>query len=181
METEIQVQAPVQVPEWAQAEKKRIIYDPNLPVRYQFDGSEGVYRSDSETFDSLIIQPLLVRTVQNSIRYGREAQTWMDLAFVDESGMAAILSLNKNSINKMSKFFGKLQQDGIPMQAIKLVMQSEKVTVKVKSEDEEYSGWGSYFVVLPDEFEFVQPEDFEAANDVIQRFIWNLIGEVRRA
>jgi len=71
METEIQVQLPVQVPEWAQTAKKRIIYDPNLPVRYQFDGSEGVYRSDSETFDSLIIQPLLVRTVQNSIRYGR--------------------------------------------------------------------------------------------------------------
>lgn len=164
-----------QIPEWAKTDA--VDYDPSLIIRFQFDGSDGLFKCGDREFDSLTMQPLAYRQ-HNSERWGRAKQSWLDIAFLDHDNDVCILSLNKQSNVEMSILFSKMLKDGIALQAVRLELTSKPVPIKLLREDDELIS-GSYHVVDPFEaYEFVSEPQFEKAISILEKFRWALVGEV---
>ena len=163
------------IPEWAKTDA--VDYDPRLIIRFQFDGSDGLFKCGDRESESLKMQPLAYRQ-HNSERWGRVKQSWMDIAFLDNDDDVCILSLNKQSNVEMSIFLSKMLKDGIALQSVSLQLAAKAMPVKILSEDEEVIS-GSYYIVDPfEEYEFVPELQFEKAIAILEKFRWALIGEV---
>lgn len=161
----MQTETKVQVPEWARIEHQEVVYDPDLVIQYRFDGLDGLYKLGEKTFESIIIQPICYRT-RYSERYGRKAQTWLDICFVDEQSKVAMIALKKQSANMMMDWIGDLLLNGIAPHAVRVVLQSKKIHVHVIDDETQATVDDYYHAVLPDEYEFVDEERFKIVSDL---------------
>ncbi len=162
------------IPDWAKTDA--VNYDPRLIIRFQFDGSDGLFKCGDRELVTLEMQPICYRQ-HVSERWARARQSWLDIAFVDGDGDVCILSLNKQSNVEMSIMFSKLLRDGIALQAVRLVLSAKSMPIKVVDEDGVLAD--SYFVVDPfEDFEFVEQSKFESAIAIFDQFRWALVGEV---
>lgn len=165
------------IPEWAKIECQEVVYDADLVIQYRFDGLDGLYKLGEKSFESIIIQPICYRT-RYAERFGRKAQTWLDIAFVDEQSKVAMMPLNKQSANIMMDFLSGLLHEGIAPHAIKVVLQSQPIHVHVIDENN-ISRDDYYHAVLPDEYEFVDESRFKIVADLkAQNFRFAPLGEV---
>lgn len=175
------------VPAWALGVSRT--YDPDLVVRYQFDGKEGCYRCGQDQSQNLFLQVIDYRR-DRSVRWGRPLQTWLDVAFFDAVGAVSVISFNKQSVVEVSKLFGAMTRQGLKLQALSLKLGvSAPVAVTVDDGDGEYTD--SYYVVDPllehplleQELTFVSREQFDWAVEIQSHgFHWEsaLLGEVDR-
>lgn len=164
------------IPEFAKAEPEAGIQD--LCLQYSHNGLTGEFTLGTESLgQSLIIQPFQFRW-DYGIRWGRKAQNWLDLAFVNQDSQTAVLSLKKQSAINVYSWLSQLRAKGIHLEALSIELLSKSVDVALLDDAGSYGD--SYNAVDIGSFGFVPELKYtELVNfQEDQEFKYMLVGEV---
>lgn len=162
------------IPAHAQVEQGEQVIWTGAPRFYRTDGQVGeFYVGSASAGDELTCQVLEWRW-DNSERWGRKGQSWLDLAIVDAEGVASILPLNKDSAVNVFDFLISLKQTG----ATAIDPPALRVTFGF-TEQKTYEE-ATYYVVDVIGWEFASEGDWlkAAAFRDSRLFNWVLVGEV---
>lgn len=96
-----------ELPEYARGSNLQEIFWNGSPKVYSFDGSTGEFSLGSESVELLYCQIFEWRW-QESERWGRGNQAWLDLAFIDTEGGVGQLSLKKDSAINVHAYLSRL-------------------------------------------------------------------------
>jgi hypothetical protein len=173
----------VEIPEFAQIEKKAIAYDPNLIVQYRFNGNDGMFYCGDRTFETLEMRPFYIRSSLEE-RWGRARQLWMDIAFLDDDNDICMISLKKDAITEISIGLAELERAGVNYQAVRMILHSEPRQVDVvdafnRKKREHFFSVGIFDHHFVTEAQFNDLQEF--LTSINGRFRWNLLGEVGNA
>jgi hypothetical protein len=155
------------------------MYDGKGLQPYVFSGLDGFFRLAGEPHaDSLKIRPFDYRW-QHSLRWGRKAQSWLDVAFVDDRKIVSIASFKKDSAVSIHRSLLELDQHGITMLASKLTLGSTERKVQEIDEDGTVR-YSLYYVCDVEIFEFATEEETRELQTFVdlKTFSWHLVGEV---
>lgn len=158
-------------PEWARTERPRLLWQ-RAPRPYRFDGQTGeFYGLPDGPVRELGIQIFDWRW-QEGERWGREKQTWLDLAFVDPEQAISVISLKKDSAIAVLNLLLTLQREGVLVEA---------AAVLLSAQPKSHSQGGDYYVVGAQQEGWLTEAQFQAVVEFEASglFGWYLIGEVR--
>ena len=165
-------------PDWARTNRSGIVFG-GTPLCYRFDGQRGQFRIGTEEFgDEMMVRPFLWRW-KSGVRWGRPAQAWFDLAFVDADGIVSVLSLNKGSAINIYSDLCQMQRAALNPMAHRLLLAATDATVTLVSEDGEEVD-AEYCALRVAHCEPVALHEYGELQDFVKKyaFEWVLAGEV---
>lgn len=99
-----------EIPEWAKTERVDGVIWAGAPRFYRVDRGEGQFYVGTEAKGETLQAQVFDWRWDYARRWGRNEQTWLDLAFVDSEGVASILAINKASAVNVFDFLISLKQ-----------------------------------------------------------------------
>lgn len=168
----------VGIPSWAMgAAERQYPFWFGTARHYQFDGEKGLFLvGTEEAFDSLWVQPIYSQW-SGGLRWGRPAQEWFDLAFVDATGhVVSQLSLKKQSAVNVQDYLIQLESGQLLGQSI----HSEACWLHLVPQERETLEGETYWVVAVTEHNYATEEQYRAvlAFKQSRQFEWHFPGEV---
>jgi len=163
-----------EIPAHAQVEQEGRVIWSGAPRFYKADRQEGGFYVGSDFKGEELTCQIFDWRWDNSERWGRAGQSWLDLALVDGDGVAAILALNKDSAVNVFDFLISLKQTG----ASAIDPPALSVTLGfVRRETQEGE---AYYLVDVRAWQFASEADWlkVAAFRDTRQFNWVLVGEV---
>jgi hypothetical protein len=166
------------VPNWARREPEGVIYE-NGSLQYRFDGSDGNYYLGNEAIgDELIIRPFMFRW-DKGLRWGRSAQSWLDVAFLNQLNTVSVISFKKAGATKIFEFLQSIVGGGVELCSQRVTLSTTVEYVKYVDQDIE-DGDDFYFIPIVTNHEYVSEEEFADLEIFLRAgaFEWMLVGEV---
>ncbi|NCJ06652.1 hypothetical protein GS597_09065 [Synechococcales cyanobacterium C] len=160
---------PAEIPSYARVERPRGVVYAGAPRQYRFNGKDGCFYQGGELVDQeLQIQPFEVRWDYGE-RWGRPAQSWLDVAFADAGSVISIISFKKDSALNLFEAFLALHEAGLVPDAVRLYLTSDLR----ETED------GGFWVVDIAGYEILPEQQYRDLLEFKEsrRFEWILIGE----
>jgi hypothetical protein len=172
--------AELEIPDYALAGKTQgIVYPRGGPLFYRFDGKDGFfYKGVDVDSDTLYIRPFDIRP-HFSARWGRLAQSWLDVAFIDESNVASIISFAGDSRKQMLSDFASIEMHDIKYHSIKLGLSNREINITIEQEDGTETE-GLYHIAQVESLEFLPEPEVLKIEEFIKssQFEWILPGEI---
>lgn len=168
-------------PTWAISDDVQFPAWIGAPRQYRFDGQDGVFLVGQDRLELITAQFFDWRW-QHGLRWGRPAQTWLDLAFVDNDGVVSQLSVKKDSALYLFEALVSLRLDEVSLypEAVRIPLALDRRSIEIEDEGRTQDYW----VVLPQsEVEYVAESEFRKVQEFKESgvFKWIVVGENEEA
>lgn len=172
--------AELDIPDYALAGKSAsIVYLRGGPLFYRFDGKDGFfYKGIDVDSDTLYIRPFDIRP-HFSARWGRAAQSWLDVAFIDVDNIASIISFAGDSRKQMLNDFASLELQDLKYHSVRLGLSNREMKIDIQ-EDDGTETEGMYHIAQVELLEFLPESEVLQIEKFIEsgKFEWILPGEI---
>ncbi|MBE9102787.1 hypothetical protein [Vacuolonema iberomarrocanum] len=164
------------VPAWAIAPQNGYPAWHGVARHYRFDGDAGLFFvGDEEIRADLWVQIFMTRW-EGGLRWGRQAQEWLDVAFVDSSHVVSQLSLKKSSAVNVQDYLIRLENG----QIYDLPVRQQAVWCHLVAEEKRTKEDELYWVVAIEASHFASEGQFNALTAFAEsaQFEWHFPGEI---
>lgn len=162
------------IPAWALQQHTGLTYN-GAPRQYRFDGSMGIFVIGEQFVGTKITAQIITTRWKDGERWGRTRQSWLDVAFVDDTRVVSLLALKKESaINLHEWMLSSLRETTTTTIDPSAVRVELEATERLTQEQEKY------WVVSAGDWEFVTKPEFDQVQEFYEsnRMDWIYTGEV---